>query len=188
MLRPWGSVGGYLLNICWCVLQRTVGIARIPGTTGLSPKYMFSGYFLLGMCQDHSLWITSSRAASPCAPGAFGGYSAPAPLLGDGFAAVDLLGLGFPTWAHISDLFWKEGRGESVSLPQGEEIINNSGVRTFLRPIPQYISNNSSPPRRTQSFPSVFSLAFLCTREFGMPWMRGWDVLLVPSPNLRCVC
>lgn len=61
----------------------------------------------------------------------------PVPLPGDGFEVVDLLGLGFPIWAHISDLFWKEGRGESISLPQGKEIISNSGMGTFLRPIPQ---------------------------------------------------
>lgn len=65
------------------------------------------------------------------------GCSAPAPLLGDGFAVVDLLRLGFPTWAHVSGVFWKEGRGESISLPQGKEIITNSGVGTFLRLIPQ---------------------------------------------------
>lgn len=63
--------------------------------------------------------------------------SMPVPLPGDGFEVVDLLGLGFPIWAHISDLFWKEGRGESISLPQGKEIISNSGMGTFLRPIPQ---------------------------------------------------
>lgn len=88
--------------------------------------------FLVGMCQERSLWIASSCAASPCAPGGFGVCSVPVPLLGDGFEVVDLLGLGFPTWAHISDLFWKEGRGESTSLPRGEEIISNSGVGTFL--------------------------------------------------------
>lgn len=63
--------------------------------------------------------------------------SMPVPLPGDGFEVVDLLGLGFPIWAHISDLFWKEGRGESISLSQGKEIISNSGMGTFLCPIPQ---------------------------------------------------
>lgn len=71
-----------------------------------------------------------------CSQGLWGVLS-PCSIAGDGFAVVDFLGLGFPTWARISDLFWKKGRGESISLPQGKEIINNSGVGTCLRLIPE---------------------------------------------------
>lgn len=117
--------------------KELLGSSGPQGQMGSSPKYLFSAYFWLECARNTQLWITSSRAASPCAPRDFGVCSAPAPLLGDGFAVVDLLGLGFPSWAHISELFWKEGRGGNISLPQGKEIINNSGVGTCLRPIPR---------------------------------------------------
>lgn len=112
---PWKCVGRifvkYLLkNLLVCPEKNCWGPQK---QMGFCPKYVFC-VFLVGMCQERSLWINIQPCSIPVL--SWGALGCAQPLLH--CWGMDLhLWLGFPTWAHISDPFWKEGREKRENFP-----------------------------------------------------------------------
>lgn len=133
---PWKCVGRifvkYLLkNLLVCPEKNFWGPQK---QMGFCPKYVFC-VFLVGMCQEHSLWINIQPCSIPVLSWGLWGVLSPCSTAGGWICTC---GLDFlPGLIFLTRSGRREERRERISLAQGKEIINNSGVRMFLCPIPQ---------------------------------------------------